>query len=63
MQSAEYDRNTILISSKDEGIKFRASGSILKFDGFINSPVMVFALAFCLSASDISRTSCFFVSF
>jgi len=35
MQSAEYDRNTILISSKDESIKFRASGSILKFDGFL----------------------------
>ena len=35
MQSAEYDRNTILISSKDESIKFRASGSVLKFDGFL----------------------------
>jgi len=35
MQSAEYDRNTILISSKDERIKFRASGSVLKFDGFL----------------------------
>ncbi len=35
MQSAEYDRNTILISSKDENIKFRASGSVLKFDGFL----------------------------
>ena len=33
MQNAQYDRNTILISSKDESIKFRASGSILKFDG------------------------------
>ena len=35
MQSAEYDRNTILIYSKDESIKFRASGSVLKFDGFL----------------------------
>ena len=35
MQSAEYDRNTILISSKDESIKFRASGSVIKFDGFL----------------------------
>ena len=35
MQSAEYDRNTIILSSKDETIKFRASGSVLKFDGFL----------------------------
>jgi len=35
MQSAEYDRNTILISSKDDKVRFRASGSILKFDGFL----------------------------
>jgi len=35
MITAEYDRNTILISSKDENIKFRASGSVLKFDGFL----------------------------
>ena len=35
MMNAEYDRNTILISSKDESIKFRASGSVLKFDGFL----------------------------
>ena len=35
MQSAEYDRNTILISSKDENIKFRSSGSVLKFNGFL----------------------------
>ena len=35
MQNAEYDRNTIILSSKDETIKFRASGSILKFDGFL----------------------------
>ena len=35
MQSAEYDRNTIIFSSKDETIKFRASGSVLKFDGFL----------------------------
>jgi len=35
MQNAEYDRNTIILSSKDETIKFRASGSVLKFDGFL----------------------------
>ena len=35
MQTAEYDRNTILISSKDKNINFRASGSVLKFDGFL----------------------------
>jgi Topoisomerase IA len=35
MQSAEYDRNTILISSKDDSMKFRATGSVLKFDGFL----------------------------
>ena len=35
MQSAQYDRNTILISSKDESIKFRSSGSVLKFEGFL----------------------------
>ena len=35
MQSAEYERNTIILSSKDETIKFRASGSVLKFDGFL----------------------------
>ena len=35
MQSAEYYRNTIILSSKDETIKFRASESVLKFDGFL----------------------------
>ena len=35
MESAEYNRNTIILSSKDETIKFRASGSVLKFDGFL----------------------------
>jgi len=35
MQTAEYDRNTISITSKDESIKFRATGSVLKFDGFL----------------------------
>lgn len=35
MQNAEYDRNTIILSSKDDTIKFRASGSVLKFDGFL----------------------------
>tara|TARA_B100001123_G_scaffold409194_1_gene503117 strand:- start:538 stop:3099 length:2562 start_codon:yes stop_codon:yes gene_type:complete len=35
MQRAAYDRNTILITSKDKSIQFRASGSVLKFDGFL----------------------------
>jgi len=35
MQSAEYDRSTIILSSKEENIKFRASSSVLKFDGFL----------------------------
>ena len=35
MKPAEFDRNTILISSKDNNINFRASGSIIKFEGFL----------------------------
>ena len=35
MNPAEFDRNTILISSKDSNINFRASGSIVKFEGFL----------------------------
>ena len=35
MNPAEFDRNTILISSQDKKIKFRASGSIIKFEGFL----------------------------
>ena len=35
MNPAEFDRNTILISSKDNNINFRASGSIIKFEGFL----------------------------
>merc|ERR1711898_60906 len=35
MNPAEFDRNTILISSKDDNINFRASGSIIKFEGFL----------------------------
>ncbi len=35
MKSAEFDRNTILISSKDNNINFRASGSVIKFEGFL----------------------------
>ncbi len=35
MNPAEFDRNTILISSKDNNIHFRASGSIIKFEGFL----------------------------
>ena len=35
MKPALYDRNTILISSEDNKINFRASGSIIKFEGFL----------------------------
>ena len=35
MQNAEFDRNTITISSTDNKIQFRATGSVTKFDGFL----------------------------
>ena len=35
MQSAKFDRKTILINSEDEKHVFRASGSVIKFDGFL----------------------------
>ena len=35
MTPAEFDRNTIIISSENGKINFRASGSIIKFDGFL----------------------------
>ena len=35
MNPAEFDRNTILISSKDEQINFRTTGSVIKFEGFL----------------------------
>ena len=35
MKPAEFNRNTILISSKDDNINFRASGSVVKFEGFL----------------------------
>ena len=35
MNPAEFDRNTILISSEDNQINFRATGSIIKFEGFL----------------------------
>ncbi len=35
MTPAEFDRNTIIISSNDNLINFRASGSVVKFDGFL----------------------------
>ena len=35
MKSAEFKRNSIIISSKDEAINFKANGSVLKFDGFL----------------------------
>ena len=35
MQSAKFDRNTITISSDDNGTIFKASGSVIKFDGFL----------------------------
>ena len=35
MKSAEFNRNSIVISTTDETIKFRANGSVIKFDGFL----------------------------
>ena len=35
MTPAEFDRNTIIISSENKKINFRASGSVIKFDGFL----------------------------
>ena len=35
MSPAEFNRNTILISSEDKTINFKANGAILKFDGFL----------------------------
>ena len=35
MNSAEFDRNTILISSNDDKINFRTTGSMIKFEGFL----------------------------
>ena len=35
MESAKFDRKTILIDSKDGSNKFKASGSVVKFDGFL----------------------------
>ncbi len=35
MTPAEFDRNTVVISSEDKNINFRASGSVIKFDGFL----------------------------
>ncbi|MDC0511828.1 type I DNA topoisomerase, partial [Pelagibacteraceae bacterium] len=35
MNSAEFDRNTILISSTDKKINFRTTGSVIKFEGFL----------------------------
>ena len=37
MNPAEFDRNTIIISSKDNLINFRASGSVIKFEGFLKA--------------------------
>merc|ERR1711966_360706 len=34
MNPAEFDRNTILISSTDKKINFRTTGSVIKFEGF-----------------------------
>ncbi len=35
MTPAEFDRSSIVISSDDKKINFRASGSVIKFDGFL----------------------------
>jgi len=35
MESAKFDRNTITINSNDKGTICKASGSVIKFDGFL----------------------------
>ena len=35
MESAKFDRNTIIINSNDDGTICKASGSVIKFDGFL----------------------------
>ena len=35
MVPAEFNRNSIVISNKNEDINFRANGSVVKFDGFL----------------------------
>jgi len=35
MMPAEFNRNSIIISNKNEDINFRANGSVVKFDGFL----------------------------
>ena len=35
MKPAEFHRNSIIISTEDETINFRANGSVVKFDGFL----------------------------
>jgi DNA topoisomerase I len=35
MESAKFDRNTITITSDDDKTIFKASGSLIKFDGFL----------------------------
>jgi DNA topoisomerase I len=35
METAKFDRNTITITSKDNKTIFRASGSVIKFEGFL----------------------------
>jgi DNA topoisomerase-1 len=35
MESAKFDRNTITVTSKDNGTICKTSGSVIKFDGFL----------------------------
>ena len=35
MKPAEFNRNSIIISSKNNSTKFQANGSVIKFDGFL----------------------------
>jgi len=35
MNPAEFNRNSVVLSSEDEKINFKANGSIVKFDGFL----------------------------
>ena len=37
MKPAQFDRNTITITSDDNGTVCKASGSVIKFEGFLKS--------------------------
>ncbi len=40
MKPAEFDRSSIQITSKDDSVSFNASGSVMKFDGYLKVYIM-----------------------